>query len=225
METAFITTKDGKHIAYDVLGTGPALLLLHGGGPGISRQDWHKIGYVERLKEAFTVITMDIRGHGESDKPVDPADYNIDTMCRDILDVASACDVNTFVLWGYSFGGNIGRFLAARSDRVTKLIIMGIPLGLAVPAGLFRDFVAEFQSHWGPIVQAYLAGTLDVTTLSEEERQELEEIKYSRFAGLADRDAGLGEPLNQLIYPAQPCGWRAQKMKAQSPVLRPTKQH
>ena len=48
MKTEWITSPDGAHIAYDVSGHGSALMLLHGAGK--TRQDWHKLGYVERLR-------------------------------------------------------------------------------------------------------------------------------------------------------------------------------
>jgi pimeloyl-ACP methyl ester carboxylesterase len=55
MATKFATAEDGTRIAYDVTGQGPALMLLHGAGK--TRRDWHKVGYVDRLKDDFTVIT------------------------------------------------------------------------------------------------------------------------------------------------------------------------
>ena len=64
METQFITSPDGVRIAYDINGQGPALMLLHGAGK--NKQDWHKVGYVKRLESDFTVITVDIRGSGET---------------------------------------------------------------------------------------------------------------------------------------------------------------
>lgn len=52
---------------------------------------------------------MDLRGHGESDLPEDPADYAINKLCQDILAVADACEVERFSLWGMSYGGKVGR--------------------------------------------------------------------------------------------------------------------
>ena len=152
MITSSLVTLDGTQIFYDTVGEGPAILLLHGGGGGQTRQSWHEAGYVARLKDAFKVITMDIRGHGDSDKPIAPAAYTIKTMCRDILAVADACKVETFTLWGFSYGGNIGRYLAASSDRVEKIIIVGIPFGHAA-AGDFRQFIVDFRAYWQPLLQ------------------------------------------------------------------------
>jgi pimeloyl-ACP methyl ester carboxylesterase len=173
MKTQYAISNDGTRIAYDITGTGPAILLLHGGWR--TRQDWHEYGYVERLQEQFTVVAIDIRGNGESDKPITPAAYSITKHCEDVLAVADACGIQHFALWGFSYGGNIGRFLAVRSNRVTRLIIMGIPFGLAASGG-FREFINKCCAHWQPIVEAQHSGTLDLTTLSEDDQQDLREL-------------------------------------------------
>ncbi|MEM7115550.1 MAG: alpha/beta hydrolase [Chloroflexota bacterium] len=170
MATSSITATDGSRIVYDVAGEGPAIILLHGGGGGQTRRSWHQIGYVERLKKDFTVITMDIRGHGDSSKPTDPAFYAIDTMCNDVLAVADACHVDQFILWGFSYGGNIGRYLAAKSERVSKCIVIGIPFSLAA-SGDFRQFILDFQSHWQSIVKEYLLGSLEVASLPAQDQE------------------------------------------------------
>lgn len=195
MITSSIVAPDGTRIVYDVVGAGPAILLLHGGGGGQSRQSWHEVGYVAQLKNEFKVITMDIRGHGDSDKPTNPAAYAIETMCHDILLVADACDVQTFTLWGFSYGGNIGRYLAAKSDRVEKIIIMGIPFGHAA-SGEFRQFIMDFRAHWQPILRAQEAGTFDPTTLSGEDRDVMANMDVPVLLAwlTAMLDWGLNEP-------------------------------
>src|SRR5262245_51331973 len=111
--TLFATSRDGTRIAYDITGTGPALILLHGG-----RRDWHGAGYVSRLSPEFTVITIDQRGSGESDKPLAASAYAIDKLVDDVLAVADAAGAQRFALWGFSYGANIGRYVVVRSDRV-----------------------------------------------------------------------------------------------------------
>ena len=134
-------------------------MLLHGGGN--SRQVWHEAGYVKRLQDNFTVITPDLRGHGESGLPTDPADYTIDKMMQDVLAVADACEVERFTIWGFSFGGKVGRYLAAHSERVAKIILMGTPLGVGV-SDEFRQYFEDFCAHWPPIIQAQRDGALDL---------------------------------------------------------------
>lgn len=173
MATAFATSNDGTRITYDRCGQGPAIIMLHGGWR--TRQDWHEYGYIEQLQAQFTLIPVDIRGNGESDKPTDVSAYTIAKHCEDILAVADACDIQHFALWGYSYGGNIGRFLAAQSDRVTKFIMMGIPFGLAASGG-FREFIENYCAHWAPIIAAQRNGTLDLATLSNDDQQDLQEV-------------------------------------------------
>jgi hypothetical protein len=79
--TQFVTSKDGTKIAYDVTGSGPVVILLHGGGQ--ERKSWHRAGYVARLAKEFTVVTLDMRGNGESDQPVPVAAYAWDRMNED----------------------------------------------------------------------------------------------------------------------------------------------
>jgi pimeloyl-ACP methyl ester carboxylesterase len=122
-------------------------MLLH--GLGKTRRDWRKAGYVQRLQGDFSVITPDLRGSGESDQPLDRADYAVEKICEDVYAVADACDAPQFAVWGFSFGGNVGRYLAAWSGRVTALALVGAPFGPAVDAEFDRyiDQFAEKYAH------------------------------------------------------------------------------
>ena len=100
----FLISSDGTRIAYDVQGEGSALFLLPGFAE--SRQIWHEIGYVDRLCHHFRVITMDRRGMGESDLPIEPNAYTIEKLLGDICCVADACGAEHFLMWGHSFGGS-----------------------------------------------------------------------------------------------------------------------
>ena len=168
MTTLFVSSQDKVRIAYDRRGNGPAIVLIHGGGG--NRKEWHEAGYVERLQKDFTVITPDLRGHGESDLPTDPADYSTEKMTQDILSVVDACGVKRFILWGYSFGGKLSRYLGTQSRRVEKLILMGAPLGPGTSAER-RQEIETFCKKWPPILQAQSDGTLDLYSLSQEDRE------------------------------------------------------
>jgi pimeloyl-ACP methyl ester carboxylesterase len=188
METLFATSPDGTRIAYDRSGAGSAIVLLHGGGG--RRQNWHEAGYVERLQDHFTVIPLDLRGHGESGLPTGPADYTIDKMMQDILAVADACEVESFALWGISYGGKVGRYLAAgwpsasQSARVTKMIPMGTPLGPGV-VGQPRQDAIDFCAHWPPILQAQREGRLDFASLSPDDQDVMRRLNVPVILGWA----------------------------------------
>jgi pimeloyl-ACP methyl ester carboxylesterase len=180
MNTLFANSADGTRVAYDRIGRGPAIVLLHGGGG--TRQEWYEAGYVGRLQGGFTVITLDLRGHGESGLPTDPADYTPDKLGQDILAVADACGVERFTMWGMSYGGKVGRYLAVQSERVTKFILMGTPMGLGV-SGERRQEAIDFCAHWPPIVQAQRDGRLDLDALSQDDRDLLQRLNVPVMLG------------------------------------------
>jgi pimeloyl-ACP methyl ester carboxylesterase len=158
IKTQFVTSTDGTRIAYDVTGQGPFLMLLHGAGK--DRRDWHKQGYVERLKEEYTVITIDFRGSGESDFLVNVDDYAIENICQDLDSVAEACQAQQYAIWGYSFGGIVALFQAIRSHRVTAIAVIGVPLDRVVDEE-FNLFIDEFVKKWGALAEAYKTDALD----------------------------------------------------------------
>jgi pimeloyl-ACP methyl ester carboxylesterase len=171
MNTQFATSADGTKIAFDRSGTGPAIVMLHGGGG--RRQDWLEAGYVRRLRHSFTAITMDLRGHCQSGLPAHPSDYTTEKMGQDILAVADACDAERLAIWGMSFGGKVGRYLAVESERIVKLSLMGTPMGLGV-SGRRRQEAIDFRAHWPPIMQALNAGALDRASLPSQDQEFLQ---------------------------------------------------
>ena len=177
---AYALSPDGTHIAYQHCGAGPVLVLLHGGGG--SRREWYQAGYVERLRKHFTVITIDLRGHGESDLPTAPSAYTIEKMEQDILAVADACGAERFTLWGMSYGGKVGRYLAVHSPRVEKFIMLGTPLGLGV-SGEQRQAALDFCAHWPAILQALQAGCVDISSLSPGDQQALASLHVPAMLG------------------------------------------
>lgn len=149
-------------------------MLLHGGGN--NRHMWREAGYIERLQNNFTVIIPDLRGHGESDSPTEPSDYTTDKMIKDILAVVDACGVERFMIWGFSFGGKVGRYVAVHSERVTKIVLIGTPLGSFI-SHEFRQYMADFCAHWTPILQANKV--LDTSSLSKDDREFMENNNVS----------------------------------------------
>ncbi len=158
--TRFARSPDGTRLAFDVIGSGPPILLLHGGGQ--TRRAWHDAGYVARLAPMFRVITMDFRGSGESDAPTTKEAYAIEKLIADVLAVADAAQAPRFSLWGFSYGANIGRYVARRSPRVSSMLYIGIPFGPAADP-MFRDVILERlrDSSTPPVEAAWMSALLD----------------------------------------------------------------
>lgn len=161
------TAKDGTRLVYDMTGTGPFLVMLHGGGQ--SARSWADRDYVTKLKSRFTLVTPDARGAGESGKPATLEAYALDTLIADVLTVADAAGAKQFHLWGFGHGATIGRYLAARSDRVLSAVLVASEFGPAL-SGTVKDAVTGMRAKWQPLVDQQKAGTLKVDALSLSDR-------------------------------------------------------
>lgn len=125
--TSFAQSSDGLRIAYETLGEGAPVLLIHGFASSRA-QNWRATGWYDVLTGAgYRVIAMDCRGHGESDKPHDPARYSYELMAGDALSVIAAAGESKAHIMGYSMGGQLSlEILMEHPEVVNRLIIGGV---------------------------------------------------------------------------------------------------
>lgn len=118
---------DGVRIAYDSVGTGDPVLLIHGFASS-ARINWVTTGWVKTLSEAGRrVITIDNRGHGESEKLYDPALYEATGMAEDARRLLDHLDIPGADIMGYSMGARITAFLTiGHPQRVRSAVIAGM---------------------------------------------------------------------------------------------------
>lgn len=123
----FVRSADGVRIAYETAGDGPPVLLIHGFASS-REQNWRTPGWYAALNDAgFGVIAMDCRGHGESDKPHEAADYDFSRLQADALAVIAAAAHGPVFLMGYSMGGFISlRVLLSAPEVVRKVALGGV---------------------------------------------------------------------------------------------------
>lgn len=158
-----VISENGVRIAYDVCGgVGPLLLLAH--GFSTDRRIWQTTDILDLLTPHFRVVTLDLRGCGESDRPLDPASYGIDAHLADILAVADACNAHSFFYFGWSFGATIGLHLACRSARLSRAVIAGTVFGRVLSPERSQALVAEGEA----LLAAQARGQLE--TLSPEQQ-------------------------------------------------------
>lgn len=157
----FISSR-GYRICYQVSGSGPAVVLLHGhpmwGGRWVDR------GYVAALQDRFRVIVPDLLGHGDSDKPHDTAAYGDPNIAADVLAVLDREQADSAHVWGYSWGACVAKHLAVVApDRVLSLVLGGFPVGLdaAHRAGIAGEPPASIEdmfAGWPPnVAELYIA--------------------------------------------------------------------
>ena len=84
---------DGIELAYHELGEGRPVILLHGLFSD-AQMNWIKFGHAERIAaEGCRVIMPDLRAHGASGKPHDPANYPSDVLVRDLREMIAHLDL------------------------------------------------------------------------------------------------------------------------------------
>jgi pimeloyl-ACP methyl ester carboxylesterase len=123
----FVTGEDGVRIAFERLGEGPPVLLVHGFGSS-REQNWKTTGWYGSLTEAGRqIVAMDCRGHGKSDKPHDEGAYGHARMAGDVIAVMDAAGIEACDLIGYSMGGYVGlRAAAGFPTRLRRLALGGV---------------------------------------------------------------------------------------------------
>jgi len=117
-------TSDGLRIRFVEQGSGEPVVLIHGllG----SLDDWRRTTRVlENLARDHRVIALDLRGHGQSDKPRDPAAYGV-RLTEDVLRLLDHLKIERAHIVGYSFGGAVtGKLLVAHPERFASAILGG----------------------------------------------------------------------------------------------------
>src|SRR5579864_3351383 len=107
-------------------GSGPPVLLLHGHPQ--THVMWHAVA--QRLVEDFSVVAADLRGYGESTKPVTTADhepYSKRAMARDQVALMRHLGFERFSVVGHDRGGRVAyRMALDHPDQISRLAVLDI---------------------------------------------------------------------------------------------------
>lgn len=115
-----ITTRDGRELTYRKLGHGP-LLVCHPGGPGFSSTYF---GDLAALWEQFTLVLLNPRGTGGSDRPSDRRAYQIEDYVADLEELREHLGEERMQLLGHSHGGVVAMaYAATHPNRVRRLVL------------------------------------------------------------------------------------------------------
>lgn len=121
-------SNDGVEIAWQEMGQGRPLLLVHG-YMSDAATNWIKYGHATALAEAgFRVIMPDLRAHGLSGKPHDVAHYPPDVLADDQFALLAHLGIDDYDLGGYSLGGRTVSRMLARGATPGRAVISGMGL-------------------------------------------------------------------------------------------------
>jgi proline iminopeptidase len=158
---------DGRTLAWREVGSGWPL-LLHPGGPGCSSRYF---GDLPELATERTLLLLDPRGTGDSDRPPDPAAYDLEDYAADIELVRKHLGLELLDLVGHSHGGFVAiNWAGNHPDRVGRLV-------LASTAPRFTDEIREararrIESHRG---QPYFEDALEALEIHQQGRYSSDE--------------------------------------------------
>ena len=113
--------RDGVKIHYEVHGSGPTLLLTH--GYSSTSTMWN--GQIDALSKHHKLVLWDMRGHGRSDYPEDPAAYSEALTISDMAALLDEVGATSAIVGGLSLGGYMSlAFHRSHRERVHALLII-----------------------------------------------------------------------------------------------------
>jgi len=136
-------------VSYRIEGQGPALYLVH--GIGARKTTWDQL--IVGLKDQFTCVSYDLRGHGES--PVPPTPYTLDDLVDDLEALRQKLGHEKIHVAGHSLGGMIGPAYARAYPEHT--LSVGL---LSTAAGRSEDDRAKLKAVGDAMEQNGIAETL-----------------------------------------------------------------
>ena len=198
--TEWITTSDGVRIAYHQVGAGdPAIIFIHGaysnrGGFGFQE---------EYFSPNHRCVAVDLRGHGESDKPDDV--YTMDRHGDDVAELIRHLGLNKPVLVGQSMAGQVIIAAAARHPE-----LVGAIASLDSPSNI----PGWHQRHHGPYQH--------LMTPDKPFRETLVAFLSSSYLPTDDpsRLSGMAERLSEVPDHVILNSWRDKKDYDPAPTLR-----
>jgi haloacetate dehalogenase len=148
-----VPSLDGPiEIAFQVGGSGPPLLLLHGFPQ--TKAIWQEVA--PALASQFTVVVADLRGYGESSKPhgkPDHSSYSKRAMAADQHALMKALGYHQFSLLGHDRGGRVSHRLAVDfPESVLRLMVLDISPTLSMYENTSMEFAKGYW-HWFFLIQ------------------------------------------------------------------------
>ena len=200
------TSFDGTIIHYDILGEGKPVVLLH--GFITNGESWKRAPVRQALADAgFKVITLDLRGNGQSDKPHTAESYQHNAEVKDVMALMKHLGLTNYDVVGYSRGAILTAKLLTMDKQVRRAVMGGMSIDFSDPNWYHRRNFYEALTKPGshPELQSAVdyakksgADTVVLARLQEFQpvttRAELGKIKVPLLVVNGDKDTDNGDP-------------------------------
>ncbi|MCP5085242.1 MAG: alpha/beta hydrolase [Rhodobacteraceae bacterium] len=187
MQPKRVEQSDGQWLSYTTYGEGPAVLLIH--GITMWSKMWLENGVVDAICAKSKVIVPDLRGHGKSAKPHDPALYG-EALVRDLVSVLENEEEKEAHVIGFSLGAELALKLAtSQPEKVLSLLLIGSGWSGKDVMPIYQEF-ANWARETGDLMtpepdydalDALVAAMPDIIDIP---REEIERLRL-RSAGIA----------------------------------------
>jgi pimeloyl-ACP methyl ester carboxylesterase len=149
-DVIFFRARDGVQLAYREMGEGEPVILVHGLFSS-AEVNWIKFGTAAQLVAAGRrVIMPDLRAHGASDAPQEPAFYGPDVLAEDLEDLVAHLGLAEFDLGGFSLGSRTSVRAVVRGMKPRRLMLGGMGLGGLAGwtrrSAFFQRVIAEYET-------------------------------------------------------------------------------
>jgi pimeloyl-ACP methyl ester carboxylesterase len=170
-------TTDGRKLTYRKMGTGP-VLVCHPGGPGFSSSYFADLA---GLWERFTLVMLNPRGTGGSDRPADSSAYQINDYVADVEELRGHLEQELLLLLGHSHGGAVAQaYAAAYPARVRRLVLASslARFGPEQEAAMRAGMEKRSGQPWYPDAAAALQEEQEATFVDD---QQLASLFFREF--------------------------------------------
>ncbi len=213
------TASDGVELTWRELGEGRAVILLHGLFSDAD-MNWIRFGHAERIaREGCRVIMPDLRAHGLSGKPHDPANYPHHVLVRDLQELVAHLRLTDFDLGGFSLGARTTLEAVIAGVRPRRAVLAGTGVEVLTnwerKSRFFLDAIDKFDtaprgSKWWLAIQFMRTMNVDrdaaaqlLETLDDHENADAAVAAFTMptlvVCGSEDEDNGSAEELARML--------------------------
>lgn len=193
-----VLARPAGDIHYQVTGTtGPALLLTHGYGATSAMFAPNVAALADRRR----VVTWDLRGHGRSEYPADPAGYSAANALADMAALLAELGADRAVLGGHSLGGYLSLdFTVTFPQQVTALVLIGTGPGYRNDAAR-DDWNRRARATAARLAERGLAGLGHSAELDGGKHRDATGLVHAATQTLTQRDARVIDGLPGIAVP------------------------